>query len=485
MSVDYYFLNQVNRFSAKQIKKHIPENLIDFVCDTHKIMFNEKFVVKSFHEEMCDLLTKCARMELENPIVVINMPPRFGKSALIARYIEWCYLHNPRARFIYATYEKKLALSVSREIKKNLMVVHGMRTAFDKDSAELWTTHENGMFLATSIMGAAVGFGAGDLSATPYSGAVILDDCQKPVDAFYATKRDTVVTNFTNTFWSRRNNLNKVPLICNQQRLHVEDLSGAIINKLKYRYTHLKIQAIGPDGQSTFPERVSTETLLELKEASEYTFMSQQQQDPIAVSNGAFNVDRIELMSLEDFRAKHEVFCHYWVRSWDFAGVSKEKKVTEKRDYTRGALMATDGVRVFIMGVVGHKGNVGENDVLLQETSQKDHWSVIYTIPEDPGVAGEHYVDHLRSLPRLKGRELYTVRRTVNKQLHSAPFASFVNTGKVVMILDDEDEARWNYETLGELKTFPHGLNDDIIDAMSDAYHQMHYVKKFFNNVPS
>ena len=480
MSVLDYFLVSYSGVTTKRARKPVTTSLIQFACDTHYHMYNERFVVKQFHEEMCEMLTLAALMKLEHPIVVLNTPPRFGKSVLLMRFIEWSFLHNPRAKFLYATYEKKLSLTMSREIKKNLMTIHGMQSSFDKDSAELWTTHENGMFLATSIMGAAVGFGAGDIYATPYSGAVILDDCQKPVDAFYQTKRDSVNTNFTNTFWSRRNNLDKIPLINNQQRLHVEDLSGFIMNKSGYAYTLFKVKALNEFGESVFPERVSTQTLLELKQSSEYTFMSQQQQEPILSSGGAFNVEKVNLISLADFREKYEPFCGYWVRSWDFAGVSKEKKTNiGDRDYTRGVLMCTDGERVFMVGLASHRGKVGENDELLVETSNNDHWSVVYTIPADPGVAGEHYVDHLRSLPGLKGRELYPMRRTTNKELHAAPFASFVNTGKFYMIMDDEDVDKWNYATMDELRAFPHGRHDDIIDGAADAYFQMHQVKKF------
>jgi predicted phage terminase large subunit-like protein len=474
-----YFINQYKKISTYSVREKVTDDLMEFVCDTHLKMYNERFVVRKFHEEMCEILTQCALMTLKNPIVVFNLPPRFGKSALLARYIEWCFLHNPKAKFIYATYSQKLALTVSREIKKNLMSIHGMKTSFDKDSAELWTTHDNGMFLATSILGAAVGFGAGDIYATPYSGAVILDDCQKPVDAFYETQRDSVNTNFSNTFWSRRNNLDKIPLIQNQQRLHVDDLSGYIMKRSGYSYTHFKVKALNDQGESNFPERVSKETLLELKQASEYTFLSQQQQEPILSTGGTFKVDKIQIMPHKEFTENYEYKCVYFVRSFDFAGVSREKNFDDKRDWTRGVLMGTDGEKVYILDMVSHRGSVGDNDVLLINTASRDHWSVVYTIPADPGVAGEHYVDHLRSLPDLKGKELYTMRRTTNKQLHAAPFASFVNTGKVVIISDEDDKNKWNYDMLDEMRGFPNATHDDIIDCLADGYYHIHNIKKF------
>jgi predicted phage terminase large subunit-like protein len=474
-----YLINQ--HFEALQKNKtpKVTDDLLEFAVDTHRKLFNETFVVKPFHYEICDLLTRCALRKLDNYICIINMPPRYSKTQLIAYYVQWCFLKNPAARFIYATYSGKLSLKTSREIKKSLMTVHGRKSSFSKDSAELWETEAMGGFLATTMLGQVTGFGAGDIYASPYSGDVILDDPMKPADSFYETKRTTIIENFSQTFWSRRNNQDKVPIIVIQQRIHVDDLSGWLKRDSKYKYTSYTLKALDENGESSFPERVSKENLLELKEASIYTFMAQQQQDPQLSTGGAFNVEKIEIMSLNEFREERELFCNYWVRSWDLAGISKDKKIHEKHDWTRGVLMTTDGHRVYIVDLKSHRGAVGLNDVLITETALKDSYNVAVTIPEDPGSAGQHYVDYLQNLPQLNGISLIPLRPSQNKSLRAAPFASYVNTGRVVIVSDEEDEQKWNYEMLDEMRSFPMGNHDDIIDSCSDAFFMMHAINKY------
>ena len=459
-------------------KIKIPD-LMSFIVDTHKKMFNETFIVKNFHEEIAELLTKCAYRKLDNGyVIIINMPPRYSKTQFVSYYVMWCFLQNEMARFIYATYSQKLSLKTSREIKRGLMGIHGKRAIFNKESAELWETNAGGGFWAATMGGAVTGFGAGDIYATPFSGDLIIDDPQKPADAFYETMRTNLIENFNQTFWSRRNNQDKIPIIIVQQRVHPQDLSGWLMKDSKFRYTRYSLKAIDNDGVATFPERVSYETLMELKQASPYTFAAQQQQEPQAFTGNFFLVDQTHIISVKEFREK-EWLMKFYVRAWDLAGVKKETKPSEKNDYTRGILMCTDGEFVYILDLKSHHGTVDKNDVLIVQTAHEDKWNVTITIPEDPGSAGQHYVDYLQSLPELKGYSLNPVRPTHNKQLRAAPFAAFLNRGKVVIVSDEEDKEKWNTQVLEEMASFPFGVHDDIIDACSDAFHLIHSVKKF------
>lgn len=454
-------------------------DLINFITDTHQKMFNEKFTVKKFHEEICDLLTKCAHRKLDNKyIVIVNMPPRYSKTQIISYYVMWCFLQNPMARFIYSTYSQKLSLKTSREIKKGLIQIYKQQASFSKDSAELWETNAGGGFWAATMLGAVTGFGAGDMYATPFSGDLIIDDPQKPIDAFYDTMRNNVIENFSQTFWSRRNNQDKIPIILIQQRIHVDDLSGWIINKSGFRFERYVIKAIDDSGNPTFPERVSKNTLEDLKAASPYTFYAQQQQEPKAFTGNFFLTDKVTLISVEEFRSR-ETWMKYYVRSWDFAGVKKESKPREKNDYTRGVLLCTDGISVYILDIKSHHGTVDQNDILLVETAIQDGWNVVITVPEDPGSAGQHYVDYLQSLKELKGYTLHPIRPTNNKQLRAAPFAAYLNQGKIIIVSDEQDEFKWNQVLLEEMASFPFGQHDDIIDACSDAFHMIHSVNKF------
>lgn len=453
------------------------KSLKDFILDVHPILYGNPFLWKDFHTDLADLYSKIANREIEKRLVIVNMPPRFSKTLFITYYIAWCFLHNPRAMFIYVSYSSELSNKMSEDIKR-VLSLHSQKVALDKDAVQRWNTKEGGGLWVTTTQGAVTGFGAGDLYGSKFSGELILDDPQNPKSSFYQTQREIVHRSFVDTLWSRRNNKELIPTIVNQQRLHEDDLSGHLIYKFP-NHIRLCIKAMDESGKAVFPESGTSErVLLELKEASPYTFWAQQMQEPRAYSGGFFNTEKLGIISEVDFRNK-EWLMKFYVRAWDFAGIRAGKQTTERHDYTRGVLFCTDGDCVYIVDLKTHHGTVEQNDVLLVQTAQSDGWRTHITIPEDAGVAGQHYCDYLQHLPELQGFSLNPIRPTKNKQLRAAPFAAFLNHGKVIMVSDENDNQKWNLALQEELASFPNGYHDDIIDACSDAFFVLHQVKKY------
>ncbi len=236
------------------------------------------------------------------------------------------------------------------------------------------------------------------------------------------------------------------------------------MDKFPNSYIRYCVRGINEDNESIFPERVSTETLLELKLASSYTFYSQVQQEPKAFSGEFFLVEKTSIMPLKEFR-QSEWMMRAWIRAWDFAGTSKESKSSHERkdlDYTRGVLCCTDGKKLYICHVATHRGTIEGNATLLVKNANSDGFSVTITTPIDPGHAGEAYHDYLQSLPELGGHSLVGIRPTQNKNLRASGFASFLNLGNVVIVSDEEDDVKWNNELLTELAAFPMGAHDDM-----------------------
>lgn len=394
-------------------------------------------------------------------------------------YMAWCFLKNPAAKFIYASYSQKLSLKTSREVK-NILYYTGQKSNFSKDSNELWELKGGGALWSTSIQGSVTGFGAGTLDPdVECAGDLICDDANKISDTFYQVMRDTVNDNFISTFWSRRNNMDRVPIIVVQQRVHTEDLSGFLMKDSKFKYTNYVLKAIGDDGKSTFPERVSLDTLAELKAASPYTFSAQQQQSPQEYSGGFFDVSKVEIITPNEFRKREYYAGKIWVRAWDFAGTSKKSMTTEKHDWTRGVLACTDGKKMYITHMASHRGTVEQNAILLVKTACGDGPRVIITVPEDTNTAGAAYVDYLQNLPELTGFSLNPIRPTHNKQLRAAGMASFLNMGNVVVVDDSEDDFKWNGVLLSELASFPTASHDDCVDCLSDLFTYMHNIMKY------
>lgn len=458
-------------------------DFLAFAVDTHYKLYTQKFIIKPFHHKICDTLYKCAHRLLDDYIVIINMPPRFSKTQLITYYVLWCYLQNMAAKFIYATYSADLSLKTSREIKHALSHTYDKKKLITKTSDGLWETESLGGFLATSILGQVTGFGAGDIYASPFSGDVIIDDAQKPSDSFYEKKRDNVIKNFDETFWSRRNNLDKVPIIVIQQRVHEDDLSGYLL-KSNYPKTLLKVPALDENGQSVFPERVSTETLLKYKEVNEYVFNAQQMQAPKKLTGNFFNVNNLEQISLQQFTLmKHKI--KFYVRSWDLAGVNAKKQKGENqldRDWTRGIKLAVFDDFLVIVDLASVRGLVAQNDVLIDEVAARDGWDCYNVFPLDPAVGGQHYANFLKSLPNLQGKENEFISQNDNKITRSQPTKALIAINKIKILAESDIQntelVTWQTQFLEEMSSFPFGNHDDIVDALTQG---MIYLKDKHN----
>ncbi len=456
-------LNHLQNVRHQKSKKYIDYaniDLLPFVVDTHKMMFNEKFIVKSFHEEMAELLTRCAKRELDNYILIINMPPRFSKTQFISYYIMWCFLKNEMAKFIYATYSHTLSLKCSREIKKGLIQFHNKKAAFSKDSAELWETKAGGGLYATSMGGAVTGFGAGDLFASPYSGDLIIDDSMKASDCFSESMRNNLIENFSNTFWSRRNNLDRIPIINIQQRLHVKDLSGWIMNDSNYPYTAYKIKALDENDEPTFPERVSKETLLELKAASPHTFSAQQQQEPTSFSGNFFLREWFEVLDILPGGWIKEV------RYWDRASTLPNAGNLDP-DWTRGLKMLKYPNGIWIVAdLKSLRDTPLKIETLIKNTASQDGYETIIYGEQDPGSAGTSDIGYFTR--NLAGYMVQITKPSENKEVRARGVAAQCQAGNIKIL-----RSSWNEDFFSELENFPNGAHDDIVDTLSGAFNAL------------
>ena len=470
------------KINETEIEKCAKMELLEFVCYANRELYNEMFIVKPFHVDLCNLLTRCARREVSAPLVIINMPPRFSKTRIASLYCMWCFLKNPKARFIWISYSHRLSTMISREVRDGYKFLKkSSRTALAHENSENWKTPEDGLFWISTIPGGAVtGVGAGSLLAEAYSGDLIIDDASSPANAFYETHRQNVQEAFINTLFSRRNNWDKVNIIHFAQRLNVHDLSGWLISESKLPHEHFVVQALNENGESTFPERVSTDVLLALKDSSPYTFASQQQQQPVAYSGSFFLVDRIKLISSLEYK-KNEWRVLYSVRGWDISGIRKDNKANDKLDWTQGVLLTidADGV-VYIVDCRSYRGTIdGSVDLIVQTATNFDTVKTTQVIEEEPGSSGKFLTQYLQDHPQLNGNQLYITKPHTNKRLRCAPVADFINSHKMCIVDDSNESYKWVANFLAELASFPEASHDDRCDSLASAFNFMHTVKKY------
>lgn len=237
--------------------------------------------------DMCSDLQ--AFYESNDEVLVINEPPRHGKSRSAGLFVEWVLGQNKEEKIMTGSYNETLSTMFSKNVRNNIQetkadidkIVYSdiFPTTFIKrgDGAmNLWSL-EGGYnnYLATSPGGTATGFGASLL---------IIDDLIK--SAMEANNADTLDKHwdwFTNTMLSRLEEGGKIIII--MTRWHSNDLAGKILDwcqKENKRYRHISMKAINDDNSTLCPEVLSYESAMTKKSVmGADIFSANYQQEPI------------------------------------------------------------------------------------------------------------------------------------------------------------------------------------------------------------
>lgn len=276
----------------------------DWMRYVFRIVEGRPFVVEPIHADLFTVMEDIfTGKELR---VNINVPPRSAKTTLAKYFIAFCWTINPKMNFIYTSYSESLLANISKELMTILehpaykamypqsRAIEGEEDITPNDdfwynylkqfytgkniySAKKITTYQGGVCLFSPIGGQITGYGSGIRNAKKFSGALIIDDGNKPADIRSQTMRDRVLRYYEETLLSRLNNP-YVPIINIQQRLHVEDLSGSLA--AKYNFQTLKKPLLDENGVCQIPSQYTPERIAELQK-NNYMFLSQYQQEPI------------------------------------------------------------------------------------------------------------------------------------------------------------------------------------------------------------
>jgi len=232
--------------------------------------------------------------------LIINLPPRYLKSILVSvAFPAFLLGHDPRRKIICLSYGADLSSKHAADFRAivqspwYLRAFPNFRVARTADSDVF--TSRRGFRRTTSVGGALTGLG-GDL--------FIIDDPLKPIDAQSQPLRDQVNGWFSNTLMSRLDNKERGSIIVVMQRVHLNDLSGYLIEN-SGGWSVLNLAAIAEDeeriligddryyhrfpGEVLHPEHESLLTLERLKrELGSEIFSAQYQQAPVPPGGAMF-----------------------------------------------------------------------------------------------------------------------------------------------------------------------------------------------------
>lgn len=217
-----------------------------------------------FLHNFCDDLQQFIEPTNPHDILVVNMPPRHGKSRTIGNFVEWVLGNDQTQKIMTGSYNETLSTNFSKGVRNTIQEIKadknkivysdifpGVNIKRGDGAMNMWSL-ENGYnnYLATSPTGTATGFGAT---------IMIIDDLIK--SALEANNADTLEkqwTWFTDTMLSRLEEGGKIIIV--MTRWHSLDLAGRIIEQYGDKVKLVQYKAVQEDGSMLCPEILSKES---------------------------------------------------------------------------------------------------------------------------------------------------------------------------------------------------------------------------------
>jgi predicted phage terminase large subunit-like protein len=430
-----------------------------FACEAFKALNPGQRLIPNWHiDAICYHVQQIVIGEARNRLI-LNLPPRTLKSFIASVALPaWLLGRNPGSRIICASYADELATKFSRDCRALLetpfykRLFPRTRLNPKKASEGEFETTKRGYRLATSVGGTLTGRG-GDV--------LILDDPIKANDAESEVARRAATDWFRNTALSRLDDPAESVICIAMQRLHVDDLSGILIEQ---GWPSLVLPAIAldaadyvigedefyhrPVGQLLQPQRDNPEAIDELRrEIGSRVFAAQYQQNPTPPDG---NMIKAAWLGRYD-RAPDRSSLRRVVLTCDPAG-----KAGAHNDYTAITVVGVQQQALHVLHVSrGHWMVLQMHDQIIALAAQ---WQVDLVIVEDTS-SGMGLIQLLQERPRLS---VFGRKPDADKETRMCRQQGRFEAGRILL----PNEAPWLAEFESELLAFPGGRYDDQVDAL-------------------
>lgn len=207
---------------------------------------------RSYLIEMADELQSF--IDSDDDVLIINEPPRHGKSRTAGNFVEWVLGVDPHKKIMLGSYNETLSTRFSKSVRNTIQEVKASeeqtvysdifpdsKIKYGDGAMNLWSLEgADTSYLATSPTGTATGFGA-DI--------IIIDDLIKSaLEANNANVLEGHWEWFVNTMLSRLETGGKIIII--MTRWHSLDLAGKALKELPtigYKVKHISMKALQDD----------------------------------------------------------------------------------------------------------------------------------------------------------------------------------------------------------------------------------------------
>lgn len=243
--------------------------------------------------------------------LMINIPPRYGKTEFVIHLIAYCVAHYPGSNYLYISYSKEIAVMQTAIIRKIISLasyenIFGITLDPTSKSKENFQTNTGCRIVGAGAGGPITGKGAGIRFSDNFGGLAVLDDMHKPIEITHENHRSVMKDWHKTTFLSRLNNPRKTPVIAIGQILHeddncmnlraigrVENLEDPIDTE-KWELCILK--GLDDAGNALDPTMHTAEKHEEMRKKMPYMWYSQHQQTPQPAGGSLYQVSDFQIL---------------------------------------------------------------------------------------------------------------------------------------------------------------------------------------------
>ncbi|HBZ1552849.1 TPA: terminase [Klebsiella pneumoniae] len=519
------------------IRSKSTKSFLNFTRIWFELIQGDRLLVNWHHRLMASKIDDLLAGRLVPRNLIINIPPGGTKTEFFSihfpAYVNALVQEKRLKRFrnlniSFADTLVKRNSRRTRDIIASREYQEFWPCSFGVNQAEEWEIKDErgrsiGQTVSRSSNGQITG-GRGGYYGPEFSGMVMLDDYNKPVDMLSESRRKSANTLLVNTIRSRRGDKSKehpTPFVSIQQRLHTDDATGFMLaGGMGVPFHHVAIPAMidekyiqsldepwrslcwetvkdtdsvvvgGVRYWSYWPQMEDVNDLLQLWEKDRYTFLSQYQQNPMALTGGIIDTSWFRTYTTLPKLTHRAVYVD-----------TNSGKVEDWLDYTVFTLagMGVDG-NLYIIDVV--RGRWDPEDLLKKAEEVWEKWRLSGSMRVMPlrhmaieeKQAGQGLITTLKKRSQTPGQLAIPVREIPrgtgqNKLVRCLNVIPQIKTGKVFVPATHTEDGQklssifyedgtiagsteWVLTAMTECAAFSaddsHD-NDDILDTWMDA----------------
>lgn len=232
--------------------------------------------------------------EADEKFLVVNMPPRHGKSRTATKFVQWLFgKYGISEKVMTGSYNETLSSTFAKAVRDTIAekptlgvltyndIFPNTKIKYGEASAQKWALEGSNQanYLATSPTGTATGFGCN---------IMIVDDLIKnDKEAYNENTLQGHIDWFNNTMLSRTENNFKVIII--MTRWATNDLAGFVLDNFD-DVVHVNYKAVQEDGSMLCPEILSRADYdVKTKNMNKDIILANYQQEPVDIKGRLYS----------------------------------------------------------------------------------------------------------------------------------------------------------------------------------------------------